>query len=107
MGVSSGTTTSGLRGLVTRGPITPVCLEDQPCDKPAANVRLFFVRGGRQIASVRTARDGTYRLTLAPGSYGVRLAQRPVLGQFVSPAKVLVLRGRYRHVDFHIDTGIR
>jgi hypothetical protein len=82
-------------------------MEGRPCDEPAPNVRLIFVRGTRQIASVRTARDGTYRVALAPGVYGVRLGRRPALGQSISPSKVSVQRARDRRLDFRIDTGIR
>ena len=39
-GAASGTTSSGLRGLVTRGPIVPVCAAGQPCSEPAKNVTL-------------------------------------------------------------------
>ena len=101
------TTSSGLWGVVMRGPITPVCAADQPCDQPAANVRLTFVRGGTAVASIRTTRNGTYRLALAPGRYEVRLARRPAIGRGLSPTTVRVLRGRFSRVDFFIDTGIR
>ena len=106
-GASAAAATSGLHGLVMRGPITPVCAADQPCDQPAANVRLTFVRGGTAVASIRTTRNGTYRLALAAGRYEVRLARRPAIGRGLSPTTVRVLRGRFSRVDFFIDTGIR
>ena len=106
-GAASGSTGSGLRGLVTRGPIMPVCMVDQPCDEPAANVRLVFLRNGVVVSRVRTNATGRYRVALAPGRYAVRLPGKPVLGRVVKPQTARVLRGRYSRVDFSIDTGIR
>jgi hypothetical protein len=106
-GAASGATGSGLRGVVTRGPIMPVCMVDQPCDEPAANVRLVFVRSGTVVARARTSETGRYRVALAPGRYAVRLPGKPALGRIVKPQTVRVLRARSSRVDFSIDTGIR
>jgi hypothetical protein len=106
-GAASGATSSGLHGLVTRGPIRPVCMVDQPCDEPAANVRLVFLRNGVVVSRVRTSATGRYRLALAPGRYAVRLPGKPGIGRIVKPQTVRVLRDRYSRVDFSIDTGIR
>jgi hypothetical protein len=106
-GAASGATGSGLRGLVTRGPIMPVCMVDQPCDEPAANVRLVFLRNGVVVSRPRTNATGWYRVALAPGRYAVRLPGEPAMGRIVKPQTVRVLRGRYSRVDFSIDTGIR
>jgi hypothetical protein len=100
------TTPSGLRGIVMRGPIVPVCRADAPCDEPAANVVLLFTRFGRVVARTTTGRDGGYRLTLLPGKYGVRTTTR-TLGSGLSPRIVTVPRYRVARVDFAIDTGIR
>jgi hypothetical protein len=106
-GAASGATGSGLRGLVTRGPITPVCMVEQPCDEPAANVRLVFLQNGVVVSRVRTSPTGWYRVALAPGRYAVRLPGKPGIGRIVKPQTARVLRGRYSRVDFSIDTGIR
>jgi hypothetical protein len=106
-GAASGATGSGLRGVVTRGPIMPVCMVDQPCDEPAANVRLVFVQSGIVVARARTSESGRYRVALAPGRYAVRLPGKPALGRIVKPQTVRVLRARFSRVDFSIDTGIR
>ena len=107
VGAASGATGSGLHGLVTRGPIMPVCRVDQPCDEPAANVQLLFVRNGVVVSRVRTNATGRYRLALSPGRYAVRLPGKPGIGRIVKPQTARVLRGRYTRVDFSIDTGIR
>jgi hypothetical protein len=94
---------SGLYGDVTRGPISPVCRAGQPCTAPAAGAVLVFSRSGRERGRAHVRTDGTYRIALATGTYSVRaVSKRPL-----APAKAWVRKGRYRHVDFSIDTGIR
>jgi hypothetical protein len=97
---------SGLRGLVTRSPIMPVCMEGVPCSAPAKNTRLVFFRNGK---SVRARTDGTghYRIALAPGWWNVRTVALPRIGSGISPNRVRVLASRFRVVTFDIDTGIR
>ena len=97
---------SGLRGLVTRSPITPVCMEGVPCSAPATNTPLVFFRQGRSIRT-RTDSAGRYRVALAPGWWGVRTVTVPRIGSGIEPPTVRVLAGRVRVVNFDIDTGIR
>jgi hypothetical protein len=101
------TTSSGLRGIVTRGPIVPVCAAEQPCDGPAKNVTLAFVRNGRVVRRTTTDDLGRYRVALAPGIYAVRLQVKPRIGRGLQPTRARVMTGRFRRVDFSIDTGIR
>jgi len=103
---SESATGSGLRGLVTLSPTRPVCIEEQPCSKPAAGVVLVFRRNGGSITRVTTRADGTYRVLLRPGRYTV-VAPRYRVGSGITPQKVRVPRGRVAHLDFEIDTGIQ
>ena len=99
---SAGATTgSGLFGVVMRGPVTPVCTAETPCDAPAAGVTLKFVRGGVVSGRVVTARDGTYRIALRPGVYAVQGPKR------MMPLSAKVVAGRFTRLNFAIDTGIR
>src|SRR2546428_14181057 len=74
---SSGTTGSGLYGVVRKGPITPVCRQGVPCDAPV-RVTLVFTRGSSDggttitFAAVRSNSNGRYRIALDPGFYTVR-----------------------------------
>jgi hypothetical protein len=97
--------TSGLWGTVRRGPITPVCFENRPCDEPAAYVTLVFTRNERETR-VRTNADGLYRIRLAPGVYRVRTAPKAAIGG-IDPARVRIRSGMRTRVNFNIDTGIR
>ena len=94
---------SGLRGVVTKGPTTPVCRAETPCSAPAPHVALVFVRGGI-TRRVTTGNDGRYRVTLIPGTYQVRIPG----ARFGSmPRTAVVPAGRIAVEDFSIDTGIR
>jgi hypothetical protein len=101
------TSSSGLRGFVTRSPITPVCVAGKPCTGRAKGVTLIFSRIGRVIGRVITSSTGSYRVTLGPGLYSVKVAGTETLGRRLTPARATVIAGRYRRVDFTIDTGIR
>ena len=103
----SATTTSGLKGRVMRGPIQPVCRVNEPCDEPARNTKLLFYRSGRLVARTTTNQQGWYRITLTSATYAVRTNRPSKLEKVPDPARVRVLTGRVKRVDFQIDTGIR
>lgn len=105
-GTSGSPTGSGLRGLVTLSPTRPICLEGQPCSKPAAGAVVVFRRNGRAVARVTTRPDGTYRVALRPGTYTV-VAPRYRVGSGVTPRTVRVPKERVARIDFEIDTGIQ
>lgn len=96
------TVRSGLYGTVTRGPIAPVCVAEQPCTEPAAGAVLVFWRNGTAVARTTVAADGSYRLHLAAGVYTVRASQKRI-----EPVTARVIVGRMARLDFSIDTGIR
>jgi len=105
-GTANGTPVrGGLYGQVTKGPITPVCREDVPCDGPAAGLMLVFSRNGTAVARTTTRQDGSYRLSLRPGRYIVRAVPRGLVPP--EPGFVTVAPDRFRRIDFFVDTGIR
>ncbi|MCP9485922.1 MAG: carboxypeptidase-like regulatory domain-containing protein [Gaiellaceae bacterium MAG52_C11] len=97
---------SGLRGVVMRGPTSPVCRDDEPCEAPAANVALVFKREGRIVARTTSGQKGGYRIALKPGRYLVTTARRTI-GAGLTPRTVVVPRERFARVDLHLDTGIQ
>ena len=97
---------SGLRGLVTRSPATPVCVVGVPCSVPAKNTLLLFSRGGRLVRT-RTDSVGHYRVGLTTGLWSVSTVPVPRIGSGITPRAVRVLAARFRIVNFDIDTGIR
>jgi hypothetical protein len=96
-------TTTGVRGVVMRGPIAPVCKAEQPCVAPAKKVVLHFVR---QYSSgwTRTDLTGHYLLALAPGSYSLQI---PSARFGYRPRVVTVRASRVAVLNITIDTGIR
>jgi hypothetical protein len=100
-GAHPATLKSGLYGTVMRGPITPVCVAEQPCSAPAAGAVLVFTRGA-VIDRVTVASDGSYRLHLPAGMYVVRTGSKRL-----EPTLARVFAGRMARLDFSIDTGIR
>jgi hypothetical protein len=106
LAADAGASASGLYGTVREGPIRPVCRANTSCDRPAANLRLRFVRNGMTVAAVRTDDRGRYRVALHPGRYAVRSAASGV-GSIVEPSHVTVPAARYARVNFYRDTGVR
>ncbi|HEX6699757.1 MAG TPA: hypothetical protein VF101_03425 [Gaiellaceae bacterium] len=104
---AAATTSSGLFGFVRRGPIVPVCVVEQPCDGPARNMTLVFWRNGKAAGRTTTSKTGAYRIRLASGVYTMRPAGSATIGRGAEPAKARVVAGRFRRVDFFVDTGIR
>ena len=102
---------SGLWGVVRRGPITPVCSSERPCNAPAPNLVLVFSRNGVVAGRATTNRLGRYRVALGPGNYAVKVGASPAggspIGRGLSPRSVHVVASRHSHVDFVLDTGIR
>ena len=103
-GAASSRNASGLRGVVMRGPTTPVC--DAVCEAPARGLVLQFRRDGEVKAQVTTSRTGSYVVRLRPGKYAVttpKLRRRERL----TPQLVRVPRARVARVDLHLDTGLQ
>ena len=101
------TAPSGLRGTVVLSPARPVCIEDEPCTKPAVGFKLVFSRAGVVVARTTTRADGSYRIQLRAGVYTVRAPLAPRVGAGLTPRLAAVLKGRFARVDFTIDTGIQ
>jgi hypothetical protein len=104
-GAADSRTASGLRGVVMRGPTTPVC-HDDTCEAPAKGLVLQFRRNGLVKAQVKTSQTGRYLVKLRPGRYAVTTPRlRP--GQRLTPELVRVPRGRVGRVDLHLETGVQ
>ena len=61
---------TGLTGVVMRGPITPVCRVDVPCDAPFS-ARFVVQRAGRKVAEFQSDSMGQFTVYLVPGAYTV------------------------------------
>ncbi len=83
-----------------------MCIDTDPCTKPAPGVLLVFKRNGLVAARITTTKDATYRVLLAPGRYNV-VAPLYRHGTGVTPRIARVLRERIARVDLEIDSGIQ
>lgn len=99
-------------GTVTAGPTCPVVSDppDPSCaDRPVAGAVLIVKDlAGHEVARVRSAADGTFRLSLVPGSYG--LAPQPLEGILGTPAPIELTvppTGLIGPIEISYDTGIR
>ena len=100
--------TTGLTGVVVRGPITPACRIDVPCDAPFS-ARFTVQRAGRQVAQFQSDSAGQFTVFLEPGAYAVvPNADAPLLGPtFQSKPVTVADTGLLTVVRLTFDTGIR
>ena len=98
---------TGLTGIVTRGPITPVCQVDVPCEAPFAatfEVRQF----GRRVASFTSDDAGRFTVRLVPGSYTIIPgANAPIIDAPSQVKTVQVEPDGLTSVSLSFDTGLR
>jgi Carboxypeptidase regulatory-like domain len=105
-GTSAGT--SGIQGKVLLGPMCPVLQSGSPCpDRPIEADITVTALDGKVVATGHSDTDGSYRISLGPGSYTVT-AKRPG-GAFGAskPATVEVTADSYVRLDVLVDSGIR
>jgi hypothetical protein len=98
---------TGLAGTVRRGPVTPVCRVDVPCDAPFS-ASFDVRRDGVRIASFQSDEEGRFNVALAPGSYViVPAADAPLMNPAAQAKTVTVDRAGLTEVHLLFDTGIR
>ena len=100
---------SGVRGVVTLGPLCPVQREDWPCpDRPFVATLVLRDASGSEVDRVTSGLDGSYQLAAAPGAYV--LDPQRVDGQLLphaGPIDATVEAGAWTTVDVAYDSGIR
>lgn len=108
---SAGSTPSeptGLTGVVMRGPVTPVCRVDVPCDAPFS-ATFNVERNGRRVTQFQSDSAGQFTVSLAPGPYiVVPNSDAPVISPSSQAKSVTVAdNGMLTVVRLTFDTGIR
>jgi hypothetical protein len=104
---ASPTPTTGLTGVVVRGPVTPVCTIDRPCDAPFS-ADFSVEQNGQRVNHFRSDADGRFIVMLASGRYRiVPAAGAPILAPQSQAKTVDVLPVGLTEVRLEFDTGIR
>ena len=104
---SSPTLTTGLTGIVLRGPVTPVCRIEVPCDAPFS-ADFSVEQNGKVVSGFRSDQDGRFTVMLEPGQYRVvPAANAPVIFPASQSKTVNVLAGGLTEIRLTFDTGIR
>jgi hypothetical protein len=100
--------TTGLTGVVMRGPVTPVCRVDVPCDAPFS-AGFTVQKSGQRVAQFQSDATGRFTVFLAPGPYVVvPNADAPIISPSRQSKTVTVLdNGALTMVQLMFDTGIR
>jgi hypothetical protein len=101
---------SGVRGVVTIGPMCPVVREgDDSCnDRPFKTLIEVFRENNadRSVAEVESGGDGKYEITLSPGEYIIH----PIGGQpfpRCGEKKITVNASAFTDANLSCDSGIR
>jgi hypothetical protein len=103
----SPTVTTGLTGVVVRGPIAPVCQINVACDAPFS-AAFSVLQDARRITEFRSDADGRFTVMLRAGIYRiVPAADAPIIQPPAQVKTVEVLPGGLTQVRLEFDTGIR
>jgi hypothetical protein len=101
---------SGIRGVVTVGPVCPVQAAERPCRDHPLPAAATVTRSGsdRVVKSVTTGGSGRFSFTIQPGRYLVTFRAKGELpGAGVQQQVVTVQRGRFSELAVRFDSGIR
>lgn len=98
---------SGIRGKVTYGPTCPVERPGERCERPYdARLRIRNRSAKKVVASVRSGKDGRFRVRLRPGRYVVEPVSKS-LYPHADPVPATVHAHRFTRVTISFDSGIR
>lgn len=105
--VVSPTVTTGLRGVVVRGPIMPVCQVEVPCDAPFS-ATFSVEQGGRLVTQFRSDDDGHFTVMVPAGTYRIVPGpDAPIVSPQSQARTVEVLPVGVTEIRLEFDTGIR
>jgi carboxypeptidase family protein len=105
---SPGDGTAGIQGKVLLGPMCPVQQVNSPCpDRPIQADITVTSSDEKTVATGRSDANGTYRISLPPGSYTVTAKRSGDGFGSGKPVTVVVPAGTFVHLDLVVDSGIR
>jgi hypothetical protein len=102
-----------LQGHVTIGPLQPVERVGQPTPTPnpevftSRSLNIFQADGKNLVTSIHFNPDGSYRVSLQPGTYVVDIPHTGIGFARPLPKTITIHSGETVQLDIDIDTGIR
>jgi hypothetical protein len=97
---------TGLEGIMLRGPTRPVCQVDEPCSAPfRAGFEVW--QSGQIVARFQSDAEGHFLIHLPPGTYMVAPDKSAPLLARADAHEVTVGSTGLTHVELEFDTGIR
>lgn len=102
-------TDSGITGTVMIGPLNPVSHQNSAPDTAplAATIQVKDAQDNLVATTESAEDDGTFRLTLPPGTYTLIPQAFEQIYPRASPQEVVVEAGLFTQVTIDYDTGIR
>jgi hypothetical protein len=98
---------SGIRGKVVYGPTCPVERPGEKCERPYdAKLRIRTRSTMKIVVTVRSGKDGRFRVRLRPGRYVVEPASTRRYPA-AEPVPATVHAHRFTRVTVSFDSGIR
>ncbi|GEM_PF-1056815 len=100
--------TTGLEGIVYRGPINPVEMEGQVNDAPFSALFRVYNLKNKLITSFSSNAAGEFMVMLAPGNYKIIPDNSaPIMGAEFQVKEITVNEIGMTNLDLYFDTGIR
>ena len=97
---------SGIKDLVTIGPVSPVQREGEPSEAPYAATILVSRSSGKKVAEVTSGADGRFTVELRPGDYVIE-PRSSTTPPTAPPQAVTVQPHRFTEIRIQFDSGIR
>jgi len=101
---------SGVRGVVTRGPMCPVVREgDNSCADQPVSTDVYLYRTGSSVpfATVISDKSGQFQFNVPPGNYTLNAKNTSGITTECSPTSVTIGSDQTVVADISCDTGIR
>jgi hypothetical protein len=103
---AAGAPSGGVQGRVTSGPTCPVEIQGSPCPPAVWTGTVRATGSDGSVHETTTGADGSYRLTLQPGSYAVTPVVNGAGPPTAKPVTVVV-GDSVQILDLQVDSGIR
>lgn len=104
---AANTTTSGIYGQATIGPMCPVMQANVPCpDKPYQAAITVLNQSRAKVTRFTTDAQGNFKIGLKPGAY-ILVPESPKVMPHAGEQTVTVQAGQFTPVTISYDSGLR